>query len=113
MSALLTSLANSCSKLRVLRINDNWLKSQSIEPLFKLVFACPELEHLNLSDLNMGQEPVLATLEAIKESERTVLREFHCNYNEVDSKLIARDCTKIMLEELAERRSGERRLETI
>lgn len=54
MSSLLSSLAQSCTKLRILRLNDNWLKSESVEGLFKLIHACSSLEHLNLSDLNMG-----------------------------------------------------------
>ena len=40
MSMLLESLASGCQKLRVLRINDNWLKKGSAKPLFKLILQC-------------------------------------------------------------------------
>ena len=89
MAVLLDSLAGSCTNLHTLRVNDNWLKSESITKLFKLILSCKKLNHLNLSDLNMGQEAVYVTLEALKASEETVLQEFYCNYNEIDSAQIA------------------------
>lgn len=91
MTNLLGSL-QSCPELRVLRINDNWLKSESIKNLIKVIFTCTKLEHLNISDLNMGQENLRATLEALKLSKSTILREFYCNYGDVSSSVIARDC---------------------
>jgi len=40
MSALLSSLAQSCHNLKTLRINDNWLKAQSLPNLFKVIMRC-------------------------------------------------------------------------
>ena len=113
MTALLSSLAQSCSELRELRVNDNWLKSKAVEALFSLVFSCPRLEHLNLSDLNMGQEAVTATLEALKEAESTVLSSFLCNYNDVESTELANRCTAIMLDVLAARAADSRKLSVV
>lgn len=113
MATLLHRLASSCSDLRILRVNDNWLKAEAIGNLFNLILRCPKLEHLNLSDLNMGQEAVLTTLKALRESEATVLRDFYCNYNGVDSADIAMQCKSILVEELAGRTKEGRKLERI
>ena len=43
MSALLSSLAQSCHNLRTLRINDNWLKAQALPNLFKVIVHCTKL----------------------------------------------------------------------
>uniref|UniRef100_A0A7S3MN86 Ran GTPase-activating protein 1 n=1 Tax=Favella ehrenbergii TaxID=182087 RepID=A0A7S3MN86_9SPIT len=112
MSALLSSLAQSCTNLTTLRINDNWLKAQALPNLFKVILRCSKLDHLNISDLNMGQEPVIAALTAIKDSEGTVVRELFCNYNEVDSRAAAIKCCDL-LEEIASKTSEERSLERV
>ena len=113
MTAFLSSLADGCAKLRVLRVNDNWLKSGAISQLFKVISSCVDLEELNISDLNMGQEGVTAALEALKASEQTVLRHFLCNYNDVESGELARRCTSIMMDDLAPREKDGNKLENV
>lgn len=76
MAALLENLGGSCKGLRVLRINDNWLKTAAAEKLLGLILNCQDsLELLNISDLNMGQEAVLVTIRALAKS-KCVLETF-------------------------------------
>ena len=70
---------------------------------------CTKLDLLNISDLNMGQEPVIATLTALLKSEGTVVRKLYCNYNEVDCWSAADECFSL-LKEIAEKSSDGRQL---
>ena len=92
MAALLENLGARCKGLRVLRINDNWLKAKAAEKLLGLILNCQDsLELLNISDLNMGQEAVLVAIRALAQS-NCVLETFQCNYNDVESKEVATEC---------------------
>jgi len=64
MTQLLKSLSAN-KELRTLRVNDNWLKSESTEQLLRLLLSCPLLEELNISDGNMGTANVLIALRAL------------------------------------------------
>lgn len=48
---------------------------------------------------------MVATLEALKASEATVLKAFFCNYNDVESVELARRCTDILLNDLVPRKA--------
>lgn len=103
MTAILTSLADSCPNLTTLYINDNWLKRESTPALCKLFFKCPQLKELDMSDLNMGQENATAAFMALKESEQAgeKLEIIRCNYNDIDAVTLARRCLEILLEKPA------------
>lgn len=110
MAALLHNLQGARGgHLRVLRINDNWLKTKAAEELLALLVNGERLELLNISDLNMGQETVLVALRALAAS-KCVLGTFQCNYNEVGNREAASECLRILLEQLGTRERGGRRL---
>ena len=75
MATFLENVGTKCKGLKELRINDNWLKTNATEKLLSLLMNCEQLELLNISDLNMGQENVLVTLRALAES-NCVLKTF-------------------------------------
>ena len=115
MSILLFNLGQSCPGLNTLNINDNLLMSLSIKNLLKVCIKCPKLTHLNISDLNMGQEAVIATFQALEQAQNTLLYDLSCNYNEVNSGQAARLCFQLM-EKLANKtcdEDGDRKLKKI
>ena len=69
---------------------------------------CTKLDLLNISDLNMGQEPVIATFTALLKAEGTVVRKLYCNYNEVDCWSAADECFDL-LKQIAEKSSSDGR----
>ena len=56
---------------------------------------------------------MLATLRALKASERVVLREFLCNWNDLENKEIATECITILRDDLSVREDGDRKLKLV
>lgn len=71
-----------CEKLRSITVNDNWLKAGATIELLKLVETSKNLQVLNVSDCNMGQENVIKLAAALKSG----LTHFMCNYNECENR---------------------------
>lgn len=96
MTSLLEALSFN-KELRNLRVNDNWLKKKSTESLLSLLFKCPLLGEINISDGNMGTANVLVALRALQKSATQTLKQFSCNYNDVDSKKAVNECFEILM----------------
>lgn len=87
MLALLEALKENAETLREIKIEDNWIKGQAVDKLAELILKAKKLEKLNISDSNMGSEGALLVVRAIQDSEiKNTLKEFYCNYNEVEDK---------------------------
>ena len=102
MSELLSNLQSpkegtECP-LKVLRVNDNWLKDESTEKLIALVFQARSLQELNISDCNMGCENMVGALRALRGSRLTGLTTFGCNYNDDKENLAHfKECLDILI----------------
>ena len=96
MSALVSGLVTSSDSLRVLRVNDNWLKSGATVHLINLLLSAQKIEELDISDGNMGTVNVIAAIRALKSGSK-LLRKFSCNYNDVESRKCARECLELLL----------------
>lgn len=56
---------------------------------------------MNFSDSDMGNDSVWMFFRALKDSPAAeTLKDIHCNYNELDSSRVARECLEIMLNDL-------------
>lgn len=75
-------------------MNDNWLKAKAIEHLINLIINSSVLKELDISDLNMGEMSVIATVRALlyMHEMRCDFWCFKCNYNISDSKKVAVEC---------------------
>ena len=92
MLALLEALVKNAGSLKEIKIDDNWIKGEAVDKLAELILKAKKLEKLNISDSNMGSKGVLLVARAIKESEiNNTLKEFYCNFNEVEDKAIAKE----------------------
>lgn len=99
MVALLDALKFNAQSLREVHLHDNWIKGEANEKLVEFVLKAEKLEKLNISDSNMGTQAALLLVKALAHPEtkaHQTLKQFSCNYNEVDSV----NATNLILETL-------------
>mmetsp|Transcript_37628 Transcript_37628/g.27736 ORF Transcript_37628/g.27736 Transcript_37628/m.27736 type:complete len:111 (-) Transcript_37628:307-639(-) len=92
MVKMMGAFVANAATLREVYINDNWIKQEAVQELAHFILKSEQLTVLNISDSDMGNEAVFHVLQALKASPKAknTLREFYCNFNEVDSNFIAR-----------------------
>lgn len=101
MLALIECFIANADNLREIYIHDNWIKNEAVDKLVDFLLRAKTLQKLNISDSDMGSEAVFRIVKALKESQASdTLEEFYCNFNEVDSSCIAKECLDIMLTHL-------------
>lgn len=101
MLSLMEALKANFETLREVYIHDNWIKNEAVDKLVEFLLKSNKLERLNISDSDMGNEAVLLIMKAMKESPCSeTLKEFHCNYNEVECSKTAAKCFHIILAHL-------------
>jgi Ran GTPase-activating protein 1 len=101
MLALMEALKANAETLREVHINDNWIKKAAVDKLVEFIYKAKKLEKLNISDLNMDPQAVKLVFRALKDSPAvSTLKELYCNYNEIESSKLAKECLDIMLNDL-------------
>ena len=98
MIALLESLKANAATLREVYLHDNWIKQEAIDRLVEFILRAKALERLNVSDSTMGTSGALLVAKALSENEsvRATLKQFSCNYNEVESSGVSKRILEIL-----------------
>lgn len=98
MIALLESLKANAATLREVYLHDNWIKQEAIDRLVEFILRAKALERLNVSDSTMGTSGALLVAKALSENEsvRATLKQFSCNYNEVESSAVSKRILEIL-----------------
>jgi Ran GTPase-activating protein (RanGAP) involved in mRNA processing and transport len=79
-------------------INDNWIKEEAVSKLAEFIFKSRGLESLNISDSDMGSSNVALIVWALSDSPSvSTLKRFQCNYNEVESRTVAKEVLKMLV----------------
>lgn len=87
MLALIKSFKNN-KNLREIYIHDNWVKDEAATDAADYFKEAANLERVNISDTDMGGESALAIVKGLNQGAKK-LKEFKCNYNEVDENDVA------------------------
>ena len=98
MIALLESLKANAESLREVYLHDNWIKQEAIDRLVEFILRAKSLVRLNISDSTMGTNGALLVAKAMSENEslRGTLKQFSCNYNEVESSAVSKRILDIL-----------------
>ena len=101
MIALLDALKSNAETLREVYLHDNWIKQEAIDRLVEFILHSRSLERLNISDSTMGTNGALLLAKAISENPhlRGTLRQFSCNYNEIESSKVSKRILDTFLSE--------------
>lgn len=101
MIALLEALKANAETLREVYLHDNWIKQEAIDRLVEFILRAKSLERLNISDSTMGTNGALLLAKAIAENGhlKGTLKQFSCNYNEIESSSVSKRILDIMLGE--------------
>ena len=68
MLALMEALKENSETLKEVFVHDNWIKQEAVHKVVELLFRARNLEKLNISDSDMGNDSVLLVIRALKES---------------------------------------------
>jgi len=82
------------ASLKQLRVNDNWIKGEAVDVFVAAIPSLPLLEVVDISDCDIGAEGVLSIIGAFKHAAH--LREFSCNYAEVDEAEVQYQCLELL-----------------
>jgi len=98
MIALLDALKSNSQTLREVYLHDNWIKQEAIDRLVEFILRAESLERLNISDSTMGTNGALLLAKAIAENThlKNTLRQFSCNYNEIESSAVSKRILDIL-----------------
>ena len=105
MIALLEALKANSLTLREVYLHDNWIKQEAIDRLVEFILRAESLERLNISDSTMGTNGALLLAKAISENPhlKSSLRQFSCNYNEIESSSVSKRILDILLSDSFEK----------
>ena len=98
MIALLEALKANSQTLREVYLHDNWIKQEAIDRLVEFILRAESLQRLNISDSTMGTNGALLLAKAISENPhlKATLRQFSCNYNEIESSSVSKRILDIL-----------------